>query len=813
MKNTIEVLSTVSRNLRSAGRQYLREPMMSSIAIASLAVALGASTYLFGFVNLLLLTPPAGLQQPERLVDVGRTMEGFGFDTLSYPNYEDLAENAKSFLELYAYTSMPVGLYEDDAPARARLTLATGNYFTALGVTPLHGRLLQPDDAHAANVVVASHAAFNNLLGGDTRRIGETVEINGASLVLIGVLPPSFQGSRIDGAADFFAPLTAAPAIGRTGSDNFDLRWANWLHAGGRLAPNASIDEANAELASLSRALEEQFPDSNEKMAFTAVPMRLLPAPFRMPLTIFTGLLFGLIGMVLLVAAGNVAGLLVARGEARRHEIAMRHVLGARGSAIVWQMMTEVFALAAVAALLGLVLALWLDNLVARVDLPIPIGVDLQVTFDWRVFGFVFALSVLTSFIAGLLPALRVSRQQPQSVIAGSATQIAGSRNRFRNVMVAAQVAFTLLLLVLAGLFITALNRAGEVELGYNIDNIHVAELDLRSARYDNAERQRIVQQIVERLEQQGNVENAAAAAVIPLYFSRMGFGGFLLDDGESLGADANVVTPAFFDTLRIPVRGREFSDKDIAGAERVTIINEVLARQLEPDGNVIGKSYRFGDPEDPWLLRVIGVTPDARYSRLDDTNIPFMYLPTAQIEIDEMNIFVRSAASPREITRMIGAAVRAADPRLAAPDVKSMDDVASFSLLPQRIAGTTAGVLGGIGALLAALGLYGLLSAHVFSRTRELGVRLTLGASPQRLMRAVLWRGLRLTVAGSLIGLAIALLLARVLDGFLFGLDAFDAMVFVLATGMLFGLGLLALLVPARRVLGIQPQEALRHD
>src|SRR5690606_13915135 len=220
------------------------------------------------------------------------------------------------------------------------------------------------------------------------------------------------------------------------------------------------------------------------------------------------------------------------------------------------------------------------------------------------------------------------------------------------------------------------------------------------------------------------------------------GYGGFLLDDGESLGADANIVSPGFFDALRIPVRGRAFTAGDIAGGERVAIVNQVLADLLAPDGDVIGQSFRYGDPEDPWLLRVIGVTPDARYSRLDDTHIPFLYLPLSQVDEDTLSIFVRSDAGSREIARMIGEAVRAADPRLAMPEVESMDDILALSLLPQRMAGGVAGVLGALGMLLAALGLYGLLAAHVFSRTRELGVRLALGARPAKLMRAVLWRG-----------------------------------------------------------------------
>ncbi|HET6630152.1 MAG TPA: ADOP family duplicated permease [Woeseiaceae bacterium] len=810
------MLPSLIRNLCSAGRQYLREPLMVSIAIVSLAIAMGAGTYLFGFVNLMLLTPPSGLQQPERLVDVGRTMEGFGFDTLSYPNYRDLAGQTTALAELYAWTSMPASLFDDDTTTRARLTLVTGNYFDALGVVPQSGRLLQRADSETPGdgaVAVASHAAFMRYLRGDAGRIGGAIELNGVELTLVGVLPAGFKGIDISGSADFYVPLTMALPIGRLSSDYFGVRDATWLHAGGRLAPAADIAGLQAELATLSAGLEAAYPDSNRAMGFTAEPLRLLPAPARIPLLIFTGLLFGLVGLVLLVAAGNVAGLLIARGEARRHEIAMRHVLGARRWVIVRQLMTEVFALAAVAALLGLGLAWSLDEIVAGIRLPAPLAIDLQVPFDARVFGFVLALCVLVAVLAGLLPALRVSKRSLQGAIAASSAQIAGSGSRFRNVMVSTQVAFTLLLLVFAGLFTAALQRAGEVDLGYDIENLHVAALDLRSSRYDAEDRHRIVRDVVEDLRRQGQVVSAAAGDVVPLTFSRLGFGGFLFDSGEPLGADVNIVTPGFFEALGIPVRGQAFSARHVGGSERVTIVNEVLARKLEPGGDVIGKTYRYGDPADPWLLRVIGVTPDGRYSRLDDTNIPFMYLPSAQMDSRDTHVFVRSAAPAPEIARLIGAALRQADPQLAAPEVRSMEEIASLSLLPQRVAGGLAGALGALGTLLAALGLYGLLAAHVLSRTRELGVRLTLGASPRRLMRAVLWRGARLTLAGAVVGLALAIAFARLLDGFLFGLDAFDATAFLAATVLLLGIGLCALAIPARRVLRIEPQAALRHE
>lgn len=811
----MEMFLAARRNLRSAGRQYLREPLMSSIAIVSLAVALGVCTYLFGFVNLLLLTPPTGLQQPDELVDVGRTMEHSGFDSLSYPNYRDLAQHAESFSELYAYTSLPVSLYEHDSPARVLLSLVSGNYFDALGVLPRAGRLLQSSDDRAPGegaVVVASHAAFIEHLGGDPARIGENIELNGLRFTLVGVLPPTFKGTDISGSSDFYVPLGMAHAVGRSNAQVFETRGSSWLHAGGRLASGVTLEQANAELDALSRGLQETYPESNREMGFIAAPMRMLPAPARMPLTVFSGLLFGLIALVLLVATGNVAGLLIARGEARRHEIAMRHVLGARRRVIVVQLMTEVLVLSFASAALGLLVAWWLRQLVAGMEFPIPLAIDLDAPFDLRVFGFIFAMSLVITLLAGLAPALRVSAQQPRTVLSGTSGQ-AGTRSRFRAIMVSAQMAFTLLLLILAGLFISALQRAGDVELGYDIQNVHVAEIDLRAGRFDAQTRRRVTGEIVERLGQQGRVENAAAARVVPLYFSTVGYGGFLLDDGESIGTDVNIVSPSFFDTLRIPVRGRAFGTDDVAGGERVAIVNRVLADMLSPNGDVIGRSFRFGDPADPWILRVVGVTPDARYSRLDDTNIPFMYLPLSQVEQDTVNVFVRTNAGKRAVEQMIGEAVRAADPRLAMPEVESMDDILALSLLPQRVAGGVATALGGLGVLLAALGLYGLLSAYVLGRTRELGVRLTLGASPRALMRAVLWRGLRLALAGAAVGLFMALLLARALNGFLFGLNAFDAMVFVIATGLLLGIGLVALLAPARRVLAIQPQEALRHE
>lgn len=811
----LESLYGLLRNLRSAARQFIKEPLMTSVAIVSLSVALGAGTYIFGLSNLLLLTPPE-LHEPAKLVELGRTTQGHGFDTWSYPNYRDVAEQSRLLDGMYAYTRLPTGMYENNNAARADTMLVTGNYFDVLGVQPAIGRLLQAADAPApgeGDVAVASHAAFEKHLGADTSRIGKTLELNGVSFTLVGVLPADFNGTGIEGPAEFYVPLTMAQRIGRLGADYFDQRRASWLHAGGRMREGVSLEQLNDELQALTSSLQTEYPVANENIGFVATPMRMLPAPMRMPLMIFTGLLFGLVGLVLLVATSNVASLLVARGESRRHELAMRHVLGARRRAIVFQLMTEVFALTLVAGALGLLITAWVRGAVAAVELPIPIALDLDIAFDWRVFGFVLAASFITSLLAGLLPALRVSRQQPREVIGGATTQIAGQRSLFRNMMVSAQVAFTLLLLIVAGLFISALQRASDVELGYDIDNMHSATLDLRSNNHDDAQRNEIITRVIERLEQDGRVQSATAAAVTPLFFSRMGYGGFLLGDGESLGADANIVTPGFFDALRIPVRGRGFETSDTAGSERVVVINQVLADKLAPGDDIIGRSFAFGDPEDPWMLRVVGVTPDARYSRLDDTNIPFMYLPVTQVPQDEMSFLIRSSLNDRDMKRLTASVVREVDPRLTAPDVISMQDILSLSLLPQRIVSGVALTLGMLGLLLAMLGLYGLLAGHVASRTRELGVRLTLGAQPRQLMLNVLWRGLRLTAAGMAVGLVLAVLLARVLDGYLFGLDAYDGLVFLAATLVLSLIGLFALAVPAGRVLHIQPQEALRHE
>ena len=810
-------MQTFWRDLGSGVRQLGRQPIASFAAVLSLAAALGAGTLLFALLNTLLLSPVADIPRSDRLVDIGRTSQGQGFDTLSLPNLRDLREQLEAAQYVYGHSTSMASLETTNGPIRVAVRLVTGDYFEAMQQQPRLGRLLRADD-DAPNaperVAVIGAGAFERLYGNDPTALGRVLRVNGVDLEIVGITEPGFDHPGLGSATDLFVPMGLAGAFGRLPNEAVEHRGARWLFGGARLADGATLTGIDAELDTLGARLRDAWPDRNRQIGYRAEPMRAIPAPMRMPAGVFIGLLFALAGIVLLVATSNVAALLLARGETRRRELAMRFVLGARRGHLVRQLLIETLVLVGTAGAVGVLLASVGRSLLRQVDLPLPIPIDLGVdlAFSWPVVAFVLTGVLLATLLAGLMPAIRSTRMSPAAVLAASGNALAGQRSWFRLALTGGQVACSLVLLVMAGLFVHAIQRAGGIDPGFETESVYTADVDLRSPDFEG-ERAALIERYAAQLDADPMIESAGAAAVVPLTMSRMGFGGFVSDSGELLDADVNVVGGRFFETLAIPVRGRVFDERDGAGAEAVAIINESLARRLAPDGEVLGRAFEFGEVEDSRPLRIVGVTPDGRYSRLSETGTSFLYLPLAQLPMGDVYMFVRSPAPFRDIADRLERLQRTIDPRLLPPRVQSLDEVARVALLPQRIAGVLAASLGVLGGLLTALGLYGMLSHLVASHTREVGVRLALGASPARIRRRLVWIGLRPVLWGTAIGLIAAAIAARLLDGFLYGVQGADGLAFLFALVAISVISILALAGPARRAARIHPNEALRYE
>jgi predicted permease len=805
------------QNIRSATRQLLTRPGFTLLAVLSLAIGIGASTALFSAVNTFLLAPLRGVGAADQLVELGRVRRDGGTGSFSYPGFAGYAARAKDFATLFAYAMEPLNVSIATEPQRALGMVVSGNYFDTLQVKAYRGRLLDAQDDHAgaAPVAVVTYAAWRKYFDGNASIVGKSVSINSQAFTLVGVAAPEFHGTIAALPPAFYLPLHHLALLKPGAARRLDERRSSWLSLGARLAPATTIALAQSQLSAIGAQLAKAWPQPGEDGRVSVAPLRGMPAEFRGGLIAFSSLLFALISLVLLVACVNVASMLLARGESRRHEIAMRFVLGASRARVLSQLLTESALLSLAAGAAGILIGAWCCALIARIDLPTPVPVSMHVPMDGATLLFALGCTIVTALVFGLLPALRVSSRAPGTGRALAGRQIVSHRSRLGGALVIAQIALTMVLLVSGGLFVRALQRASAINPGFDPQHVLTADFNLDPSGYAEARQLQLQQDFVERVRNLPGVEHAALAGIVPLDLSRMTMGSFQIagQPEDALSPDTNLVSPGFFETLGITLQGRDFDTHDAKGSAEVCVVTSTLAQRLAPDGIVLGRSFTFGEPTHLRSLTVVGIVPDGTYSSLSNANEPFLFLPLAQWPRAEASLLVRTALPANAFAAQLRTEQRALDASLPAAQVHPLGDVIALSLLPQRIAGLTSLALGAIGLLLAALGLYGLIAMHVASRTREFGVRLALGASPKRILTQVLRRGVLLSSAGLVIGALLSLVAAFALSGLLYGANAGDAFAFAGAAVLLAAISLLASYLPARRAARVSPTEALRYE
>lgn len=810
------MLAGILPDLAYGLRTLLARPGFVIVTVLTLGLAIGAHTLLFGLVHALLLSPVSGIGDADRVVEVGRTHGGAGMDSISYPDFLDYA-GARSFEGLYAWSMQPLNVAAGSDPRRALGLLVSGSYFATLRVPAALGRVLGPEDdtAAAPPVAVASAAAWRRYFNADPAALGRTVSLNGHAFTLVGVAAPDFTGNLAVLAPQFYVPLHALALLRQGAPDLLAQRKSQWLMAGGRLREGIGIGQAQAELATIRQRLADTYGNDDPAAGIAVAPLRGIPTQLRGPLGAFSGLLFAMVGMILLVACVNVAGLLIARGESRRQEIAVRFALGASRGRVFFQLFAENLLLAAAAGGCGIALAIWWRDLLLRIDLPTPIPITPRIPLDASVLGFALLLTAATAFLFGALPTLRASRQAPASGGALATRRASARGTRLRDALVVVQIALTLVLLIGSGLFVRALQRAATIDIGFDAAQVASMDFDLEPSGYDETQRARAQQALLARVRQAADVEHAALAAVLPLSFNRMVLGCVHLAGlaEDELCPDTNVVSDDYFATLGMPVQGRGFDTHDRPGGDAVAVVNATLAARLAPAGDALGRSFSYGEGKDARMLRVVGIVGDGKYASLGEARRPFLFLPLAQVPSAGTSLLVRSRTDSPALARTLADAVHDIDRALPVAQVHPLSDTLALSLLPQRIAGLVAGALGLLGLLLAAVGLYGLIAFHVASRTHEIGIRLSLGAAPARVLREVLWRGGRLFAIGLVLGEGIGLGLAVLVSGLLFGARPADALAFAAAGLVLALVALPACYVPARRAVRIEPATALRHD
>jgi predicted permease len=817
-------MRTLLKDLRFGARALWKSPGFTLVAVASLALGIGANTAIFSLVNTVLLRPlPA--RDPSRLVSVSVFGRDDSMLAFSYPTYKDFRDRSGDVLSgVFAERLGPMSLSRDGNNQRVWGYLVTGNYFDVLGVSAARGRALTSDDDRAplaSPVAVLSHGSWVRRFGSDPSIVGKEIVLNGHTFHVVGVMPEGFSGAEVVYTPEVWIPMTMQEWI-EPGNEWLERRATQNIFAVGRLKDGVTREQAEASLNMLAQRLGEEYPETNEGQRIGLVPPGFIVPQLRGAVVGFAAVLMAAVALVLLIACVNLANLLLARASSRRKEIAIRLAMGAGRWRVVRQLLTESLLLSLAGGALGLLLAAWILDLVAAYRPPIEIPVWIDVAVDTRVMLFTLAASVLTALLFGLVPALQSARADLVPALKDAGALTGRTRTRLRSALVVAQVMLSLVVLVAAGLVVRALGRLQTVSPGFEVERGLVASFDLGLQGYDSARGRDFERRLVERVRAIPGVRAASLTDLMPLSLNYSS--NEVHVEGQQLGRGANApismvssIEQDYFKAMSVPlVAGRAFTDGDREDSTRVVVVNETLARRFfpgqDPAQGALGRRISFQSDAGPWM-EIVGVARDGKYWTIGEAPQLFVYSPLEQSYSQTATLVVRSEGDPRSLANAIRAEVSKLDPALPLFDVKTMEEHMGVSLFPARVAATLLGGFGLLALLLAAMGVYGVVSYSVAQRTREIGIRLALGARARDVLRLVAGRGMLLVTAGIAAGLVFALVLTRFMEGVLYGVSATDALTFTLVVLLLAAVALLACLVPARRATKVDPMVALRHE
>jgi len=816
------------QDTRYGARMLRKSPGLTSVAVLSLALGMGAISTIFSFVNGIMLRP-LPYAEPDRLVLVDETAFNRGRESMnvSFPNFVDWRERNHSFEDIGCYTDggfiigaggsmnggggSPAGSQSGGGaePEQLKGAFVTQGLFEILGVAPILGRTFtaEEDQPDHDQVVILSNGLWQRRFGSDPAVIGQTVLLNNRSRTVIGVMPKGFQFPEV---AEAWGPLALNTKLW-TRNDHGLLSIA-------RLKPGVTLEQAQAEMISVASAIEEQNPVTNEGLSVTLTSLRAgLVGDYKKALLI----LLGVVAFVLLIACVNVANLLLARSTARQKEIAIRAALGANRKRIFRQLLTESLLLGMISGALGLVLAMWGMDLLLRA-IPIDIPFWMKFDLDGRVLAFTGACALLTGFVFGTVPALEASNPDLNETLKEGGRSGAGlGRHRLRSLLVVAEIALSLVLLVGAGLMMRSFISLQQVNAGINPQGVLTMYIALPGAKYRGPEKRiAFFSQLLERVRAIPGVKSAGTNTGMPLAGNNWGRSltveGFpVLSVGEAPAVNHCVISSDYFSAMGVAMlKGRDFDDRDTREAPKVTIIDERLAREYWPEDDPIGKRIRFGPPEDnePWHT-IVGVVGDVRHERLDASTRKSVYLPFAQMPIGGSGLAIRTAGRPRDLISAVRSQLRDLDPDLPLTQVMPMTEVVARSVWQPRLYTALFGVFAAVALILATIGIYGVMSYAVTQRTREIGLRMALGAQRQDVLKLVVGQGVLLASIGVGIGLVAALALTRLMSSLLFGVTTTDPITFAAVSVLLAGVALGACFVPALRAAKVDPMVALRYE
>ncbi len=816
-------------DLRYACRNLIHHPGFALIAILSISLGVGLNSAMFSFVDSMLLRP-LPVPDPGRVVAVVSTAADTRAGDLSYPDFNDLRDQSRSLAALTCYSLTPMGISTNrDEVAEMNLgIIASGNFFTGLGIEIPLGRAFRPEEDSTPGrdlVAVISHSLWERKFASDPQAIGRKLRINGAEFTVIGVAPEGFTGPQAFVMPDVYVPTNSYPqAIPNSKSDYLTARGNRNFTLLGRLKPQVDQAQAQAELAILAQRLSAQYPETNRGRGVTALTYRQFRFATDSIDSTLGLMLLAITSLVLVIACANVANLVLGRGAARAKEIAIRMAIGGSRWQLVRQLLIESLILAFAGGAAGIAVAYAAQQYFMTIPLPSDFPISFGIRMDLRLIVFSFAVTIGTALLFGLLPALRSTRGDLSSSIKASDQgpgKAAFWRGRLagRNLLVIAQLTFSVVLLILSAFFVRGFAAARHVNPGFRVDHTLFFAMDTRLVRYDHAKTRDFVRKLEDRLREQPGVKDASVSYTLPFDnhqdMRKLILDGYRAKDGEAYPtAWSNVVDEHYFPLMEMPVsRGRAFDSRDTASSPHVVVINEELAARMWPGREAVGQRLRLDRAEDP-EVQVIGVTKTTKYMFWAETPQMAVWLPFSQDDQSHVVVELRTAGDPSEMAAIARAQVRALDPDM--PIVR-MSTLASFyedrymlgpRVLVQMVTGT-----GVVGLLLAVIGLYGVVAYAVSRRTREIGIRMAVGARPGDVLRMVLSQGLGFTAAGVVIGIALAMPASKFLQTFAIGVSTHDPAILLSVTIILTSVMIVACWIPARRASRVDPTRALRQE
>ncbi len=798
------------QDLRYATRALTRAPGFTAVAVASLGLGIGAVTTIFAWTDRWILNPLPVVRNASRLTYVHTRSPGGGTFSVSYPSYRDWTPRARVFDGLTVFNMAQVGIRIDGATERAWGLSASANYFDVLGVPMVAGRGFRAEEEREATpVVVLGYSYWQRRFHGDPALLDRKLNLNGHDFTVIGIAAPKFGGAYVGLNMDLYVPVTTRTLL--DGGSPWEDRGSQWLDAIARLKPGVTAAAAAEDMERVGKEVDLLFPRDLNYPVLASLQSQgasavLLPV---------MGALLGVTGLVLLIACANVANLLLARATARQKEVGVRLAIGASRGMIVRQLLTESLLLGFAGGGAGLLMAFWGRNAVKTFIPPAPFPIDFETSLNVRVIVFSMVMTLVTVVLFGLMPALRASRPNLIPVLKDVATGSA-SRGRLRGALVAGQVALSLVALVCAGLFLRGLARAQQVDLGFrDPDRLLLVSTDLHLAGVADSVGPQMIDRVLARVRATPGVLGASVSDFVPLGFggsssSGISVSGYAPAKDENMSVQYARVSPGYFETMGLRmIRGRPIEEQDREGQAPVAVVTEAFVKHFWPGQDALGKEFSRGSTK----LTVVGVVQDSKHRQLTEAPYSFIYYPVAQRYHSEFALHIRTASPATTMVEPLRKSLAAAEPTLPFLDPRSMSEQIIPATIGQRMGARMLALFGGVALLLAAIGLYGVMSYSVNQRTREIGVRLALGADSRGVVGMVMRQGLRLTTIGLVVGGVLSLGAGMLLRSQLFGLSPADPVTFAGLALLLAVVAVVASILPARRAARVSPIVALRSE